>query len=150
MNHRDNAFNLPIRIYYRPPKALMYFMSTAHTGALLCLFPVVLPLWLKALLMILVAANHIRFFRCFSKQQTAESRPQLFLSRDDVWSLIDADNNAVPLTLQPGALVHRLLLVLRFIAEDGKSYAFILRPENVEQNTLRRLRVRLLHGKRLS
>jgi len=148
MEHKDNAFSLPIRIVYLPPQALMYLMTFSYTGALLCLLPLAWPLWSKGVLISLLMANYIRFYRRFNRGKTVAFRPQLFLNRDDEWSLLANANNVMAATLLPGAFVHRLLLVLRFVAEDGKSHTFILSPENVEHNTLRRLRVRLLHSKR--
>lgn len=147
MEHKDNAFSLPIRIDYQPPQALMYFMTFSYTGALLCLLPLAWPFWSKGVLISLLMANYIRFFRRFNRDKAVALRPQLFLNKDDEWSMLANDNNLLAVTLLPGAFVHRLLLVLRFIAEDGKSHAFILSPQNVEHNTLRRLRVRLLHSK---
>jgi len=146
MNHRDNAFSLPIRIPYQVPKKLRYFIAFTHAGALLCLFPIALPLWLRALCMILVVINYLRLMRSFDAGQSVENRPCLLLKKNDEWFLLDADGDVIALSIRNGAFVHRLLLVLRFVAENGKSYCFILSPDNVDHNTLRRLRVRLRHG----
>ncbi len=146
MNHRENAFNAPIRVTYRPPKVLLYLMTLSHFGALPCLLFVSLTVWLTGPLLVLILTNYYFFVRGFSRQQHARYCPQLCLGKDNRWSLLTASDESLAIQLQPGAFVHRLLLVLRFKAENGNSWSFILSPENVESHTLRRLRVRLLHG----
>ena len=146
MTHRENAFNLPIRIAYRPPVALIQLMTFSHAGALLCLLMVSLAHWQIGMLIMLISINYYSFYRDYHKQSKAQPCPQLCLGRENEWSLI-ADDDALVMQLRNGALVHRLLLVLRFTSENGKSYCFYLNSKNVEANTLRRLRVRLLHGK---
>ncbi len=146
MNFRDNPFNLPIRIHYRPPNSLVYFLTVSHVGALLCLFPTAFSVWWKAMLAGLLALNYIYYFPGLLRARIQEPRPQLCLNRENEWSLVNTANDALALTLHTGALVHRLLLVLRFTATDGQTYSFILTPKNVDLNTLRHLRARLLHG----
>lgn len=147
MVYRENAFNIPIRISYRPPLILVYLMTFSHTGALLCLFFVAVPPLLLGLLMLVTTVNYCLFIRGFFQQQRMLPCPQLCLGKENEWSLLLGHNEVLSLQLRPGALVHRLLLVLRFSTENRKFYCFILNAENVESNTLRRLRVRLLHGK---
>jgi hypothetical protein len=148
MQHRDNAFSLPIRILYRPPNTLLYFMILIHAGAMFCMFPIALSLELKAVILILMTLNFLRFYAAFSHDTQVKHQPLLLLNRDNEWTLIDKDNNAVALKLEPGAFVHSLLVVLRFSVAEKKIRSFILNSENVEHNLLRRLRVRLLHDNR--
>ncbi len=147
MKHKDNAFSLPIRIAYRPPKALFKFMILLHAGALLCLIPVAFPLWLKALLTLLLISYFFRFHYTYRKQIEAQKFCVLQLSRKNKWTILNNTSAVQKLELEPGAFVHSTLLVLNFACEDGKKLSFILTPENVEANSLRRLRVRLLHDK---
>ncbi len=146
MGYRDNAFNLPIRIDYQAPKALVYFITVTHTGALLCLSMPALPLWMRMSCMVPVLVHYLWLMRGFNTGQSVKNRLQLLLDKNNKWSLLNAENVAARMTLQTGAFVHGLLLVLRFVAESGKSYCFILTPANVDHDSLRRLRVRLRHG----
>ncbi|MBT7951076.1 MAG: hypothetical protein HN764_05585 [Gammaproteobacteria bacterium] len=148
MKHRDNAFSLPIRIIYQPPATLLYFMTFIHVGSLFCLIYVGFPIWLKLLIVLLISINYLRFYTDFVRNTDSEHKPVLILGRENKWTLIDAEKNAQAVKLEPAAYVHRLLLVLRFTVNGGKTYPFILTSENVERNILRRLRVRLRHDKR--
>ncbi|MFT7459648.1 MAG: hypothetical protein ACI909_002330 [Planctomycetota bacterium] len=150
MIYRDNAFSVPIRIHYRPPRSLLYLMAFSHFGAALCLLLSSLPYWLSVLLILLVTACFSFFYQDFNKQQVATITPQLCLGKENEWSLIDGNDEVRSIKLRPSALAHSLLLVLRFSDVEGRSYSFILNAENVEKNTLRRLRVRLLHGTNIS
>ena len=55
-------------------------------------------------------------------------------------------DDVMTLRLLPGALMHQLLLILRFVDENGRSFCFVLSKENFAIDILRRLRVRLLHS----
>jgi hypothetical protein len=148
MKDRDNAFNLPIRINYQPPVSLLYFITFIHVGALFCLIPVAFSICLKLLIVLLISINYLHFYSDFVRITDSEHKPVLLLNRENKWTLIDTEKNAEAVKLEPAAYVHRLLLVLRLTVKGGKTYPFILTSENVERNILRRLRVRLRHGKR--
>ena len=70
----------------------------------------------------------------------------LCLKQDDSWVLVTAETE-IDLKLCPGALVHRLLVVLCFRHAGKGKQRFVLCRDNVDETILRRLRVRLLHGK---
>lgn len=145
MSNRDNAFTLPIRIAYRPPRSVLYLAIFIHIGAILCLHATSLPVLLKLLLGSTVVCQFLLILRDHQLRHAASVAPELCLARDDSWLLLDGEEE-LGLELCQGALVHRLLLVMRFNSDRGKVHTFLLTRENVDKQVLRRLRVRLLHG----
>ena len=87
MNYRENAFNVPIHIDYRSPKSILYLQSPSHSGALICLFFVFLPLRAKGAVILCVLTSYCHFYLDLKKQSNALSCPQLCLSRENAWSL---------------------------------------------------------------
>lgn len=140
----DSAFALPIRITYRPPSWLLIALITSHTGAIISVFAVPVPFWLKALLSAAVLAGLMRSVLDYLRYRYRTSPRRLILNAGDEWTLAD-EQGEQNITLLPGAFVHPRLLVLRFAA-GRRRYVFILCPSTVDRNTLRRLRVRLRFG----
>ena len=100
MKFRKNAFNAAIRIPYRPPQALMYFVTFNHVGAAVCLFFVSLPLWLIGLLLMLLTTHYWFFIQTFRKQRRPEVCPQLCLGMENEWSLVCGNNEKLSMRLQ--------------------------------------------------
>ena len=146
MKNRDSAFNLPIRIIYRPPKKLLYFSIFNHVGAMVCITLTALASVVKLFLIILLL---LHFHRVYSELKQAMRNTHarvLCLKQDDSWVLIN-DDDEIPLRLCPGALVHQMLVVLCFRYQGRGKFRFVLCRDNVNETVLRRLRVRLLHGR---
>ena len=146
MNHRDNAFNVPTRITYRPPITLLHYMAFTHIGAIACLCVVSVSIFISGILSVLIIVNYFLYYRKFESQREAVPSVELCLGNSNEWTALGLDDDVMTLRLLPGALVHQRLLILRFVDENGRSYCFILSKENVAIAVLRRLRVRLLHG----
>lgn len=139
----ESAFELPVHISYRPPGWLIFALTFTHTGAIICVFTVPVPVWLKGILILAIIISYswyaFRYLAC------RKMRPPLLLiwNINDEWKLVD-DAGVRDVRLLPGAVVHPAILVLRF--EDGKQvHLFILTPWEVDKDILRRLRVRLLY-----
>jgi len=148
MKHRDNAFSLPIVIPYQPPTQLAYFITFSHFGAVLCLLTVNLMMWIKTLFISLILFNYIYSILTYRRAKRSTNRTILLLNRENAWSMIGPNNSKQNLTLNAEGFVHRLLVIIRFKTAYGDKLSFILTNENVEKNTLRRLRVRLRHDNR--
>ncbi len=143
MNSRESAFELPIHIHYRPSTWVLYGLTFSHIGALICLFPIVIPVGLKFLLGSAIVYSTIRTYRIYLESSTAIKPIQLILNAEDEWLIISSDGNSQASTLLAESFVHPYLVVLRFTTENKQYFVFILTPENVDQDILRRLRVRL-------
>ncbi len=150
MSSRESAFELPIHIHYRPSAWVLYGLTISHIGAMICLFPIVIPIGLKFLLGSAIVYSTIRTYRTYLKASTAIKPIQLILNAEDEWIIITSDGNNQASTLLPESFVHPYLVVLRFATENKRYFAFILTPDNVDQDILRRLRVRLKFRKAVS
>ena len=150
MNSRESAFELPIQIHYRPSARVLYGLTISHMGALICLFPIVIPLGLKFLFGSAIVYSTLRGYRIYLKTSTALKPIQLILNTEDEWMIIGPDGDSQASTLLAESFVHPYLVVLRFITETKQYFVFILTPDNVDQDIFRRLRVRLKFRKTIS
>jgi hypothetical protein len=148
MKHRDNAFSLPIVIPYQPPTQLAYFITFSHFGAVLCLLTVNLMMWIKTLFIAFILVNYIHFILNYLSSRQSANKTILLLNRENVWSMISPNKSKQNLILTAEGFVHRFLVVIRLKTVQGDKLSFVLTNENVEKNTLRRLRVRLRHDHR--
>ncbi|NKB39211.1 MAG: hypothetical protein GKR93_18935 [Gammaproteobacteria bacterium] len=149
MQNRESAFSVFIRISYRPPSALLYLILFSHLGAVFSVYYAALPLLPTLLCMILILINLLHLIYQFRQMKKQVNAAQICLTKKNEWLIID--NNIVhKARLKPATLVHPCLVILRFKSEMKNSWCFILNGENVERDTFRRLRVRLLHGETAS
>ena len=146
MRNMDSPLSLPIRIVYRPPQKLLYFSIFNHAGAMLCVSISAPGVVIKLTLACLLLLHFIHVYRAMNLARDISQAPVLCLRQDDSWVLID-NGREIELRPCPGALVHRLLLVICFSCEGKGKFRFVLCRDNVDETILRRLRVRLLHGK---
>ena len=130
---------LPIFIPCRPSIRVCLFNTLAHAGAIFCLVLADLP----HLVTVLIGAGvltHYGFYliRFFSPENICFK-----LDGDDRWQLLRPGRAAVDLGLLPGALVHPKIVVLCFREPGGRTRSCVLTRDNLDAQTLRRLRVRL-------
>lgn len=142
----DGAFELPIHISYRPPAWLLIFLSISHLGAIICIFAVPVPSWLGVLIATAIVGSLLWSLSRHFYYRYRSVPVRLILNASDDWSLADERGDRA-IRLLPGAFVHPCLLVLRF-RDNGRSRSFILTPSTLDEDMLRRLRVRLLYKKR--
>jgi len=139
------GFDLPVRIDYLPPTWLMPFIYFTHSVATFCLLPVNLPWSLKAILFLALLFSlrfHVRNFRRY----TAISRPlQLLLDAANNWSVVVPDGKRIDASLQSASIFQAGFVVLNLQDKNSTKYVFILTESNLDKQTLRRLRVRLLY-----
>ena len=137
----DSAFELPIHISYRPPSWLVVALIISHFGAIICVFYIPVPFWIKAATSLAVIVCLLRSLSGYWRYKYTLPAIQLIFNSSDEWTLID-DQGDRPVRLQQGAYVRPGLLVLRF-QDNGRRHSFILTPATVDGDILRRLRVRL-------
>ena len=130
---------LPIFIPYRPSIRVCLFNTLVHAGAIFCLVLADLPYTMAVLLGVGVL-THCGFYlkRFFSPENICFK-----LDRDDRWQLLRPGRSAVDLRLLPGALVHPRIVVLCFREPGRRTRSCVLTRDNLDAQTLRRLRVRL-------
>ena len=135
----ETPLELPIFIPYRPSKRVCLFNSLVHAGALFCLVLTDIQFGLAGL----IGAGVLAHYGCYLKQFLFPEDVCFKLDRGDRWQLLRENHEAVDLKLLPGALVHPRIVVLCFREPGRRTRACVLTHDNLDQQTLRRLRVRL-------
>ena len=129
----------PIVVPGKPSPRLMAVDIMVHLGALLGLFLADFGLGWKALAGVVIAWRGV----CSLRSRLAQAQLSFRLDGQDRWWLLREDGKALRLKRLPGSLVHPRLVVLRFKDENGRVYSQVLRADNMDAPSLRRLRVRL-------
>lgn len=142
----ESRFNLPIHLDYYPPAWLFPVLTMGHTGAIICVFAVAVPSWLKLVIVSVISLSFFHYVKDFIAYRNPENRIRLILNIENEWKIIDCEGDREVMLL-PGAYVHPLLMVLRFRDENKQVKSFILTPGPMDRDSLRRLRVRLRFGK---
>ena len=137
----DSAFELPILITYRPPLWMAITLVISHVGAIICIFTVPVPPWIRFLIVTAVISSFLWTLSRYLSYRYRTEPVRLILNSSDDWTLADERGDR-PISLFPGAFVHPRLLVLRF-RDNRRSCSFILTRSNMDADMLRRLRVRL-------
>lgn len=138
----SNAFELPLRIEIYPPKWLATGLIVSHLGAVVILGKVEFPTVIKIFLIIVIIISLVYFFRLYILQMSKRSLLELILNDKEEWYLTLVSGETIKVELRPGAFVHPLLVILPF--RHGIYFpTVILTPSSVDQDTFRRLRVRL-------
>lgn len=130
---------LPIFIHYRPSKRVGIFNTLVHAGALFCLFLSDIPATATMLVITAVLTSYGFCLRRFLFPDETCFR----LDRHDRWQLLRDNHEAVDLKLLPGALVHPHIVALCFREPGGRTRYCVLTHDNLDGQTLRRLRIRL-------
>ena len=130
---------LPIFIPYRPSMRVCLFNTLAHAGAIFCLVLADLPHTLT----VLAGAGVLTHYGFYLKRFFSAENTCFKLDGDDRWQLLRPGRAAVNLGLLPGALVHPKIVVLCFREPGGCTRSCVLTGDNLDAQTLRRLRVRL-------
>lgn len=130
---------LPIFIPYRPSMRVCLFNSLVHAGALFCLVLADLP----HLVSVLTGTGVLTHYGFYLKRFFLPESICFKLDREDHWQLLRPGRAAVELGLLPGALVHPKIVVLCFREAGGRTRSCVLTRDNLDTQTLRRLRVRL-------
>ena len=135
----ESPLELPIFIAYRPSKRVCLFNTLAHAGAVFSLALADIPHGLAGL----IGAGVLAHCGYCLKGVLFPENICFKLDRGDRWQLLRAGSAAVELELLPGALVHPRIVVLCFREQGGRTRSCVLTRDNLDAQTLRRLRVRL-------
>ena len=130
---------LPIFIPYRPSIRVCLFNTLVHAGAIFCLVMADLP----HAVTVLVGVGILMHYGFYLKRFFSPENICFKLDREDRWQLLRPGRAAVDLELLPGALVHPRIVVLCFREPGRRTRSCVLTRDNLDAQTLRRLRVRL-------
>ena len=130
---------LPIFIPYRPSIRVCLFNTLVHVGAIFCLVMAHLP----HMLTVLVGVGILMHYGFYLKRFFSSQNICFKLDREDRWQLLRPGRAAVDLRLLPGALVHPHIVILCFREPGSRTRSCVLTRDNLDAQTLRRLRVRL-------
>ena len=139
----ESAFLLPLVIDYRVSRRVLIYLILLHALALSALlgsdhgWQTALPAGV-----LLIFSFWWHFLRCADCAGKLSGH-RFILDRDNQWWVRDRAGKETSIKLLPGAFVHPWIVVIRFAAVDSKKYALILSDDNLDAETLRRLRVRL-------
>lgn len=117
-------------------------MGAMHLIALLVLFALPVPWWIKPPLMALIAIQWVSVWRRHLALSAPAAVRRLIWNADGRWELIRADGIPSEAQLLPAAYVHPWLVVLRF-REDKRHSSVVLPTDGLPADEHRRLRVRL-------
>lgn len=135
----DFPLELPIYIPYRPSRRVCLFNALVHAGAVFCLFLADIP-YVAA---VLVGAGVLAHYGYCLRRFLSPENICLKLHKGGRWQLLREGNKAADLRLLPGALVHPHIVILCFRETGGRTRSCVLTRDNLDTQTLRRLRVRL-------
>lgn len=133
-----NAFG-QIRIRVHPAWPVMAILVALHLGAGSCVWFTSLPLWAVITAWAAVLCSLI----ATSRQYLRRAGWQLLLSADDHWFVIEAGGRSWRVTPVSGLFVHEALGMITVADENDTLYPFFLSPCNTDNDSRRRLRVRL-------
>ena len=114
-------------------------LTLVHIGAILCLFLADIPATVMGLIGTCVLIHYGFYIKRFLSPENICFK----LDKHDQWQLLRDNDEAGDLRLLPGPLVHPQFVVLRFKDTTGRTYSCVLTHDNLDKQTLRRLRVRL-------
>ena len=135
----EAPFELPIFIHYRPSVRVGIFNTLVHIGAIVCVFLADIPAIAMVFAGTCVLVNYGIYITRFLSPEDICFK----LDKHDQWQLFSDNCEAVNLRLLPGALVHPQIVVLHFKDTAGRTHPCVLTHDNLDKQTLRRLRVRL-------
>lgn len=135
----ESPLELPIFIPWRPSIWVCLFNTLAHAGAIFCLVLADLP----HLVTVLIGAGVLVHCGFYLKRFFSPENICFKLDREDRWQLLRDGREAADLELLPSALVHPKIVVLCFREPGGRLRSCVLTSDNLDAQTLRRLRVRL-------
>ena len=141
-----NHFELPVFIIVKASRWLKIWLYIIHLLAVLVILMTGLTWPVKYLLIFICCTGLFYVIRNYILLTGKNSIIRLLLNHVDEWWLTTAQGDTVNATLLPGALVHPMLVILPFRSQSGK-HTVILSPDVINNDMLRRLRVRLKYPK---
>ena len=139
----NSGFELPIRFTYREPRWLPFYHIALHLGALLSIIATGLPLIVRVLLIMYVISSLVIWLykRCCNKSNN--HRLTINLSVKDEWTLSEKEFETTTAILVSARILYENLVFIKLTSITGKNYDLWLSRACIDENNLRRLRVRL-------
>ena len=137
-----NQFTLPLIVHVHPPEWLRYWLYFVHLGILPLLLISGLDRYVVLLVAVLVIYSLYFNLRTHVYQNAKGSILRILVNDENEWWLTMSNGETIQAELLPVNLVHARLTVLGFSYAGQTVYA-CLTPGPDNQDTLRRLRVRL-------
>lgn len=137
-----NHFKLPVFIIVKASRWLKIWLYIIHLIAVPVILITSLAWPVKYMLIFICCISLFYSLRNYIQLTGKNSIVRLILNDADEWWLTTAQGDTLDATLLPGALVHPMLVILPFRSQNGK-HTVILSPDVINNDMLRRLRVRL-------
>lgn len=139
-----NKFDRPLCLEFRPSRILQLSIGLTHLAALVSLMLASLQSVALAALAILVIANALYLYACYTSMAMPASIRKLGWSPAQGWRLPQRDGESLPLSLREPLFVSRHLLVARFASHRYRHHSLLVVADSLNADDFRRLRVRLL------
>ncbi len=134
----------PLHLEIKPSRFLFYFLIALHLFAFILLW--FLPLFIawQVLISIFIIVGGIYSVKSYATKQLPSSVVGLVWDADEQWFIQTQEGKTQPVILNGNSYVHPKFTLLNFKQENKWfSKAVILLWDNVDENSFRRLRVRL-------
>ena len=139
----SNAFLQPLIIDYHISRGVWIYLLLLHLFALHALWYSDLPTVFSLPASLVVIGSLARRSRQWRNSAQCPLIRQVILDSENRWWLRRQGAGDSRLGLLPGSFVHPWIIILRFVNEAAGRDTFILCRDNLDADTLRRLRVRL-------
>lgn len=140
-NSSQSAFLYPILIPLKHSKGLFGLVAMMHAlcALMLLLFALSIPTWP---LWIILVSSAIWNGRVFQLNYFPLEAVAILLTSENEWFVVNQDNETLIASERQGSFVHPLMVLLRLRCQK-KNLSIILTHDNLQEDVLRRLRVRL-------
>lgn len=135
-------FAYPIRIIIRNSKWLAVYFLASHIGAIIVLLFVAIPFRAYIFISLLILCNLVYLLYLHYFNTSPFSPVEIYLDHEDNWWITCRNGIAKRVELRGACFVHPKLIILR-LGQAMHGFNFILTPDVVDHDLLRRLRVRL-------
>ncbi len=142
MTQRSSTLDMPLTLSPGPSRLLSVYLWTLHLVACLALLLVDWPLWMEVSVVLLLATSLIHYHRLHVLRTAGAAIHTAVWDKDGQWWVRIGANEPVSAGLQPDSYVTLGLVILNFKVGRWRK-SLILTQESVDDETLRRLRVRL-------
>lgn len=129
-------------------KKIFCFGLFLYGGGLIAILVTNLPLPIKFLIIVLLAANGRHYFRRYIFFRHPRSVAAFWRDSAGFWSVKLLSGDVQNAYLKQSSVVTQFLLVLSFYMEDRRSLTVFISPESVGKQEYRRLLIHLYHAKK--
>jgi hypothetical protein len=95
---------------------LCWMLGFIHIGGLLCLYFIIPPFWLRALLLALFLANAIDIIKVYALQQTPEAIMAFWQDKNGDWYVKKRSATIEQVLLDQPIFISNYLIVLNFVS----------------------------------